>query len=156
MYILEVFKLISRELRSDTGFVYNSSRFISKGITLWKKKSRLVVPAELLGLSSVLMLLSIILHNILYYESLNWMNKVIDYGWSSVYLSSTYVILVYKKEIQALSEEVDHWWKYTYLEKETAQLKKKAEDWMKNFEFYYTLREYHFTLYPSQYAFQFF
>ncbi|CAH1396176.1 unnamed protein product [Nezara viridula] len=119
------------------GFISNISRFILSGLSIWQRHSRFVIPSAFVLLFGVLMLLSNLLYTILNYDNLNWINKVVDYGWISVYLTAIYITLCHKEEIKSLSKELDQWWKYNCLEKETTQLKKKSEDWMRAFNAYY-------------------
>nr|XP_014270733.1 uncharacterized protein LOC106677363 isoform X2 [Halyomorpha halys] len=125
------------EGNKEMGFISNIARFVLAGVTMWQSHSRFVIPSALVGFFGVLMLLSNLIHTIYNFDKLNWINKVVDYGWTSVYLTSSYIVVYHKEEIKSLSEELDRWWQYTYLERETAKLKKKSEDWMRTFNSYY-------------------
>nr|WVD93632.1 odorant receptor 19 [Graphosoma rubrolineatum] len=127
----------AKKSNDDMGFINNEARFLLTGISIWKTHSRFVIPSATVGFFGVLMLLSNLLYTILHYDSLNWINKIVDYGWTLVYLTVTYIIINNKEEIISLSEEVDRWWKYTYLEEEKVQLKIKSQNWMRTFNKYY-------------------
>ncbi|XP_066902541.1 uncharacterized protein [Halyomorpha halys] len=83
------------------------------------------------------MIITVTLHAFMYAETINALDKLIDYGFPAILVSSMLCTLKYRREIHNLSRDVDSWGTFRYLEKETEDVRMNAKLLAQRFSRFY-------------------
>ena len=97
----------------------------------------MVVPVPLVILVGSTMVCSIVVEGFVNSRKTDWVQLFTNLIFISVSAIFGACYICYKDSFARVSKDVDSWWVYNYLSEETVILKKKAEDWMDWYGFYY-------------------
>nr|WVD93636.1 odorant receptor 23 [Graphosoma rubrolineatum] len=92
-----------------------------------------VIPLPFILVVNSIMLSLLLTENMMKIANINWFDKFVEYN--LCYPAVLYSILVTKnrRDLIYISESIDVWWNYQFLEKKTEMVKKRADAWLKRF-----------------------
>ncbi|KAE8573569.1 Odorant receptor 120, partial [Halyomorpha halys] len=128
---------LTQEKPEKAGYVFNTAHYFLYGLTVYKKKTRLAIPMEFILLLSSVVMFSSILQSLLDFWKTKWIELLCIYITLVTPILCSLTVILHRERIRAVSEQVDRWWNYPLLDKETKKMKTLAAVTMDRFNRYY-------------------
>ncbi|KAE8573570.1 uncharacterized protein [Halyomorpha halys] len=125
------------EGKREDSLAFEAVRRFIHGMVFYKTY---VIPLPFFIVLNSIMVVLLLTENIIQIAHINWFGKLVEYNLSYPAVFYSLLVIKNRKDLIYISESIDVWWNYPFLEDKTKMIKKKAEAWLKRFtSAYYTL-----------------
>ncbi|XP_014270726.1 uncharacterized protein [Halyomorpha halys] len=124
------------------GLVEETSQLFLNGLRRYKSESPLSIPIPLIVAVGNIMVCLMVTGGIVNYTKTDWVQLCINLIFIPVSVMVGTMILRFKRSFSWVNKEIDSWWSYKLLGKETDVMKKNAAEWMAWYGQYYYIGMY--------------